>query len=343
MAMSPHGARPASCTRSIAMAWLFRRDGAPPFLIGGSVSIGRDLRSSIWLDDPRVSRTHCRIHTEAGQLVLADESSNGTFVNGLRVRGLAHLAHGDVIQIAGHTFTLQESPAIARPLATPVATPPPAAADVSRSVLPTMEEPVSEAPGPTEVSFQLEVVEAVAPLARYRDAVRLADGSVFAIMTDLVGKPVLLPATMMRWKAAVRAAGARELAPNAVLQLLNEELFAAELQATSSCAKLDGTERLLSISCAGTPPPWVVRANGRAVQAHAPASVALGRVRNAQFVSRAVHFERGDTLLLSSASWSDALAQTLPGNVPANRRFAEWLRGHPRQPLDGCVLCLTLL
>src|SRR5260370_41015827 len=41
-----------------------------------------------------------------GVAVFDPESSNGTLVNGVRVRGKALLANGDVIEVGPHAFTL---------------------------------------------------------------------------------------------------------------------------------------------------------------------------------------------------------------------------------------------
>jgi hypothetical protein len=46
-----------------------------------------------------VSRSHCRIFESAGQAVVEDLSSWGTFVNGERVAGRAVLAAGDRVRI----------------------------------------------------------------------------------------------------------------------------------------------------------------------------------------------------------------------------------------------------
>ena len=331
------------------MAWLIRREGVVPVLVEGEITIGRASYSNIWLDDSAVSRTHCRLAVDKGQLVLRDASSNGTFVNGARIGSSAHLSHGDTIQVAGHTLSVQQTPL--PPVRPVVSIPPPDAAppivpEVQITSLANGEGPVAvPTSNVVESSFHVQVVEDLAaPTAalRYRDAVRLVDGSALVLMTDIMGEPALPPEAIAQWKTAVRAAGSRGLGPDAVLQVLNTEMFAAGLQATACCGWLDPRERLLAISCAGMPPPWIIRSSRKVIRVQATASVGLGTVKSAQWSARTLHFERGDTLLLPSTAWSTALEQTLEGNLPDMSRLPAWLRGHPAQPPRSSAICLTM-
>ncbi len=228
------------------------------------------------------------------------------------------------------------------------------AATASRAVAPT----VSMAPMldvidheaditiPTNtVSFEVEVVEdrTSSSRMRYRDAVRLPDEQVLLIMTDFAGNPVLSSALLSRWKDVVRKAGARGKGPDAVLQAMNAVLAEADLQATASCARLDVRERFIAVACAGAAPPFVLRSGNRVVRVHAAPSVALGRVRAAQFVERCLHFDRGDMLLLPSACWMGPLEGLLDPPPPPNFRVPEWLRQKRVQPVGGSLLRLALL
>lgn len=65
------------------------------------VTIGRAPDNLVRIDDPRVSRHHARIVLRDGRPVLIDhESTNGTWVDGLRVSELA-LGVGDRIEVGG--------------------------------------------------------------------------------------------------------------------------------------------------------------------------------------------------------------------------------------------------
>src|ERR1041384_6254429 len=70
------------------------------------VSIGRDLSNSVSLNDPSVSRRHCRIRQNGsanGFHVVDLESYNGTFVNGLPIAEQI-LTHGDQIALGDLRF-----------------------------------------------------------------------------------------------------------------------------------------------------------------------------------------------------------------------------------------------
>ena len=74
-------------------------------LLPVATSIGRDQAKDIPLtNDTTVSRSHAHINNEGGQHVLYDDgSSNGTFVNSVRVT-VQTLAPGDVIQFGSSRF-----------------------------------------------------------------------------------------------------------------------------------------------------------------------------------------------------------------------------------------------
>ncbi|TWU30991.1 ATP-binding protein [Novipirellula artificiosorum] len=79
------------------------RDQGKHFPLSGDVvRIGRDKSSTIQLLDTEASRSHAEIHIDpGGRCELVDlESSNGTLVNGLKVRR-QRLASGDRLEIGG--------------------------------------------------------------------------------------------------------------------------------------------------------------------------------------------------------------------------------------------------
>jgi hypothetical protein len=89
---------------------LVMREGPQPgqtfVLDQDSLTLGRDPGNEIMIGDPQVSRQHARITRQGGLTVIEDAgSTNGTFVNGLRLAGPHTLTDGDVISL-GDAVTL---------------------------------------------------------------------------------------------------------------------------------------------------------------------------------------------------------------------------------------------
>lgn len=80
------------------------------FPLTKSATIGRDLKSQIVVDDPEISRTHCRLEiTNANQVMFIDlQSKNGSFLNSNRIT--AHpLKINDKIKIGTLTIYIDET------------------------------------------------------------------------------------------------------------------------------------------------------------------------------------------------------------------------------------------
>lgn len=70
------------------------------------ITIGRDATNEISINDPEVSRHHCRFTRAAGGFTIEDlGSTNGTFINGQRVTGARPLTSGVQIGL-GETVVL---------------------------------------------------------------------------------------------------------------------------------------------------------------------------------------------------------------------------------------------
>jgi hypothetical protein len=72
----------------------------------GIITLGRDITNDIVINDPEVSRHHCRLTQGGGGFTIEDlGSTNGTFINGQRLTGARPLSHGDTVGL-GETVTL---------------------------------------------------------------------------------------------------------------------------------------------------------------------------------------------------------------------------------------------
>ena len=77
------------------------------------VTMGRDPNSAIVINHPQISRQHARMVRQGNAMVLEDlGSTNGTFVNGMRLKAPHTLEDGDVIGLGdAATFTFYGPPA----------------------------------------------------------------------------------------------------------------------------------------------------------------------------------------------------------------------------------------
>lgn len=116
-----------------------------------SFIIGRDPGSDLHIQDIEVSRRHARLIAQSGGFVLEDlGSTNGTFVNGERVRTITVLRPGDEIRLGEIVTlryeldlnTLETTPPTPAPQRRSVVPPPPTAS------LPHLEERPAAAPAP---------------------------------------------------------------------------------------------------------------------------------------------------------------------------------------------------
>lgn len=75
-----------------------------------SAIIGRAPESDIRLDDAAASARHARISRRSGHWVVEDlDSSNGTFIDGVRVNGNRRIGPGERIKIGRTELTIEES------------------------------------------------------------------------------------------------------------------------------------------------------------------------------------------------------------------------------------------
>lgn len=78
-------------------------------LINGKISIGRAPGNQIVIPDPFVSGWHAQIEQKGGELYLVDlDSTNGTFVNGKKVKGKIKLKPKDSVAVGGILFGIEK-------------------------------------------------------------------------------------------------------------------------------------------------------------------------------------------------------------------------------------------
>ena len=83
--------------------------GSSYFIEKDEVFLGRDLTNDLPVPDPEISRRHARFLRRGDSIYIEDlGSTNGTFLNGLRVERQASLREGDRIGIGTSVFAFHE-------------------------------------------------------------------------------------------------------------------------------------------------------------------------------------------------------------------------------------------
>lgn len=88
-----------------------RRDGGSPTVLpldGATISFGRAAPSTVVLDDPYVSDSHAKVWRDGQEWVVTDlGSTNGTFLNQVKVTDPTPLAAGDQLGIGKTTVEVR--------------------------------------------------------------------------------------------------------------------------------------------------------------------------------------------------------------------------------------------
>ncbi len=108
-AVGPMSTVVASQPRLVATMGVYSGSIFPLNPNGTGVTLGRDTTNSIPLDnDTTVSRRHAAIRADNGGFIVSDEgSSNGVYVNGVRISGPQPLRPGDEVQIGNTRFRFE--------------------------------------------------------------------------------------------------------------------------------------------------------------------------------------------------------------------------------------------
>src|SRR5690349_17976466 len=79
------------------------------FDIDREMTLGRHDGNDVVVKEEKASRRHCRVKPRADRVMLEDlKSSNGTRVNGHRIKAEYVLKHGDAITIGGTKIVFQD-------------------------------------------------------------------------------------------------------------------------------------------------------------------------------------------------------------------------------------------
>lgn len=78
------------------------------YILHGSAIVGRSDICDVYFDDALMSRQHFALEYEQGSLFITDlEASNGTYVNGVRIKGRRRLQQDDVISVGSLDLMLR--------------------------------------------------------------------------------------------------------------------------------------------------------------------------------------------------------------------------------------------
>ena len=138
--------------------------GSSYFLQKDEIYLGRDLNNDIAVPDPEISRRHARFLRKPEGFYIEDlGSTNGTFLNGVRISSPQLLKNGDLITLAENTVISFEaagtqphvaaSPAqvVYNPEQSVQATIPPASPAYEPVQAPSPQQPLAPAPIPQQV------------------------------------------------------------------------------------------------------------------------------------------------------------------------------------------------
>lgn len=105
--VAPIAVHPQEREKEKISAWLVCRDGKNFQLNAGETTIGRASSNDIQFSNPRISKQHAKIIAQHGSYHIVDRgSTNGTWVNGRRVKNPIELHTEDVIRF-GDSYEVQ--------------------------------------------------------------------------------------------------------------------------------------------------------------------------------------------------------------------------------------------
>ncbi len=92
---------------NLELTYSVQVDDGTKYIITNELSIGRSDACDIKIDDKKISRTHAKFDILDKELIIEDlNSSNGTFVNGIRIEEATKLVNGDVVKLESHQLKI---------------------------------------------------------------------------------------------------------------------------------------------------------------------------------------------------------------------------------------------
>jgi pSer/pThr/pTyr-binding forkhead associated (FHA) protein len=191
-------ARPTAATGGRLVSLVDGREYPVP---GTGLTIGREAGCDVVVPSNEVSRRHAELAPSGEGYVLSDLSTNGVFVNGVRIQSLQVLGRGDIVRIGNEEFRFYADVVAAPEMAPPAGTP--AAASGSAGAAPAKPAPAPAAPQAAAKAATPVSAPAAAPSGKS------------------VATPASAPAGVPP-SAAVPATGAAVRPPLATLEVTNE-------------------------------------------------------------------------------------------------------------------------
>jgi predicted component of type VI protein secretion system len=94
---------------------------AVPVPNGAALTVGRQDGCQLRIVSSLVSRKHCELRNEQGKLVVRDlQSSNGTYLDGLKIDGQAEVQPGQLLTIGNVVFRVETEKSLAAAAAAPL-------------------------------------------------------------------------------------------------------------------------------------------------------------------------------------------------------------------------------
>ncbi len=92
---------------NLELTYSVQVDDGTKYIITNELSIGRSDACDIKIDDKKISRKHAKFDILDKELIIEDlNSSNGTFVNGIRIEEATKLVNGDVVKLESHQLKI---------------------------------------------------------------------------------------------------------------------------------------------------------------------------------------------------------------------------------------------